>query len=342
MDNIENRENNFENMENVPKNYNNVNNDNRGFNNMNFPNQFIDGGLKNPYIDTNSEVVRGVNMHDMNNKFNNLNTHNMNKFISQQPVNTGNSGFSRSSNFGTGVVPSVTIPDNVKDINFNPYNKLNTTQNIYSNNKFNYNNPQQYTQNQQFNVHSNYNQINYNYNNTKYTNNYNTNTYQVNNYFKYNGYYNFDPMKHKKTNDDYEIILNDHINHLKIKQNLESNNGEIFSNDRLNVYDSTLKAIEYNFPEMTYFKDMESLDSIMLKNIKKMTFDKFTPIQKTVIPLITDGYDIMGCSKTGSGKTAAFGIPIINLMLLRGPPKTTKIPSKIFIKFNYKKNIITL
>jgi hypothetical protein len=323
MDNIENRENNLESLKNVPRNYNN---DNCGFNNMNFPNQFIEGNLKNPYIDPNVDV-QGVNMPEMNNKFNNnLNTHNMNKFISQSLK--GGQGFNRSSNYGTGIVPNVIIPDNVKDLNYNP-NKLNTNQNIYNNNKFNYNNPQQYTQNQQFNVNSNYNQMNNNYNNTKYTNNYNTNTYQVNNYFKYNGYYNFDPMKLKKTNDDYEIYLKDHTNHLKIKQNLESNNGEIFSNDTINVYNNELKVIEYNFPEMTYFKDLDNLDSILLKNIEKMSFEKFTPIQKTVIPLITDSYDIMGCSKTGSGKTAAFGIPIINLMLLRGPPKTTKIPSKI-------------
>ena len=85
-----------------------------------------------------------------------------------------------------------------------------------------------------------------------------------------------------------------------------------------------------------------SISSDSDANIDKMTFEKFTPIQKTVIPLITDGYDIMGCSKTGSGKTAAFGIPIINLMLLRGPPKTSKIPSKIFNKLFQLRTLINL
>ena len=36
-----------------------------------------------------------------------------------------------------------------------------------------------------------------------------------------------------------------------------------------------------------------------------------TPIQEKAIPLILDGYDLLGCAQTGTGKTAAFSIPII-------------------------------
>jgi len=324
MDNIENKENNFESVKNVPKTYNN---NNCNFNNnINFPNKFNGGNLKNPNIEPFLDV-QGVNIPDMNNKFDN-NLNNDMKFINQSMK--GGQGFNRSANFGTNIASNIMYSNN---LNYNTYNKLNNPQNINNNNKFNYNTPNQYTQNQLFNNNNsnnnfNYNQMGYNYNNTKYTNNYNT--HQVNNYFKYNGYINFDASRLKKTNDEYEIYLKEHINHLKTKQNLEINNSEIFSNDRLNVYNNKLELVDYNFTETTCFKNLENLDSILLKNIEKMTFEKFTPIQKTVIPLIIDGHDIMGCSKTGSGKTAAFGIPIINLMLLRGPPKTSKIPSKIF------------
>jgi len=43
-----------------------------------------------------------------------------------------------------------------------------------------------------------------------------------------------------------------------------------------------------------------------------MGFDKATDIQEKAIPLIMNGEDVFGQSETGSGKTAAFGIPIVN------------------------------
>jgi superfamily II DNA/RNA helicase len=46
-----------------------------------------------------------------------------------------------------------------------------------------------------------------------------------------------------------------------------------------------------------------------------------TPIQRSVIPIITEGNDLMGCSQTGSGKTLAFLCPIVSKMLEEGPPK---------------------
>ncbi len=58
-----------------------------------------------------------------------------------------------------------------------------------------------------------------------------------------------------------------------------------------------------------------------MQNLQKMGFSQMTPIQKSVIPLLVKGKDVMGCAQTGSGKTISFLAPIINKMLQEGPPK---------------------
>ena len=51
------------------------------------------------------------------------------------------------------------------------------------------------------------------------------------------------------------------------------------------------------------------------ENIGKSNYKEMTPVQKYAIPAITAGRDLMGCAETGSGKTSAFLLPIISLML---------------------------
>lgn len=60
------------------------------------------------------------------------------------------------------------------------------------------------------------------------------------------------------------------------------------------------------------FSALESLlDARVLRAIREMGFEKMTPIQLQAIPLLLEGNDIIGQAQTGTGKTAAFGIPII-------------------------------
>ncbi len=56
------------------------------------------------------------------------------------------------------------------------------------------------------------------------------------------------------------------------------------------------------------------LSKMVQKAIENMGFDELTPIQAQSIPLVLDGIDIIGQAQTGTGKTAAFGIPIIELI----------------------------
>ena len=57
------------------------------------------------------------------------------------------------------------------------------------------------------------------------------------------------------------------------------------------------------------FEDF-NLSSETMKSISELGFEEPTPIQVTTIPLILGGRDIVGQAQTGTGKTAAFGIPI--------------------------------
>ena len=61
---------------------------------------------------------------------------------------------------------------------------------------------------------------------------------------------------------------------------------------------------------MTTFKELNVSEPI-LKSLEKMGFEEATPIQAETIPLALKGEDVIGQAQTGTGKTAAFGIPMI-------------------------------
>jgi len=58
------------------------------------------------------------------------------------------------------------------------------------------------------------------------------------------------------------------------------------------------------------FEDF-SLSKETLKSISEIGFEEPTPIQVLAIPLLLNGLDVIGQAQTGTGKTAAFGIPIV-------------------------------
>ncbi|MGY8716539.1 MAG: DEAD/DEAH box helicase, partial [Verrucomicrobiia bacterium] len=56
------------------------------------------------------------------------------------------------------------------------------------------------------------------------------------------------------------------------------------------------------------------LSAEVLKAVDKLGFEEASPIQTAVIPPLLEGRDVVGQSATGSGKTAAFAIPAIELV----------------------------
>lgn len=63
-----------------------------------------------------------------------------------------------------------------------------------------------------------------------------------------------------------------------------------------------------------YFTDFD-FDDDLLDGIESMGYDKATPVQEQVIPHILDGRDVIAAAQTGTGKTAAFLLPIIQRLL---------------------------
>jgi ATP-dependent RNA helicase RhlE len=57
------------------------------------------------------------------------------------------------------------------------------------------------------------------------------------------------------------------------------------------------------------------LDPALMESIESTGYEVATPIQEQVIPIILEGRDIIACAQTGTGKTAAFLLPIINRLL---------------------------
>ena len=67
--------------------------------------------------------------------------------------------------------------------------------------------------------------------------------------------------------------------------------------------------------EETYLNDN------ILDALYDMRFDEMTPIQERCIPEILDGYDLLGVAQTGTGKTAAYLLPILSQLDDGGYPK---------------------
>jgi len=78
------------------------------------------------------------------------------------------------------------------------------------------------------------------------------------------------------------------------------------------------------------FEDLNLIEPI-LKAVERQGYEVPTPIQEQAIPIVLEGRDLLGCAQTGTGKTAAFAIPILQ-NLYKNKEKENQEKSKRIIK----------
>ena len=61
------------------------------------------------------------------------------------------------------------------------------------------------------------------------------------------------------------------------------------------------------------FSDL-GLSPELLRAVEDAGYTEPTPIQKKAIPIVLQGRDVMGCAQTGTGKTASFALPMIDIL----------------------------
>ena len=79
--------------------------------------------------------------------------------------------------------------------------------------------------------------------------------------------------------------------------------------------DPTAPLPEAAAPEVPARFDTLPLDPKLLRAIEVQGYASMTPIQAKAIPVVLSGRDVMGAAQTGTGKTAAFSIPLLQKML---------------------------
>lgn len=70
------------------------------------------------------------------------------------------------------------------------------------------------------------------------------------------------------------------------------------------------------------FQDL-NLNQLIIKAIEDKNYINPTPVQEKAIPALLKGKDLLGCAHTGTGKTAAFAIPILELLSKESAPSET-------------------
>ncbi len=80
------------------------------------------------------------------------------------------------------------------------------------------------------------------------------------------------------------------------------------------------------YMETVKFEELQ-LDERIIRAITEMGFEEASPIQAQAIPVVLEGRDIIGQAQTGTGKTAAFGLPLLQKV----DPKVKKLQAIVLL-----------
>ncbi len=78
------------------------------------------------------------------------------------------------------------------------------------------------------------------------------------------------------------------------------------------------------------FSDLKLADPIQ-DALKTVGYETPTPIQQQTIPYVLDGHDVLGIAQTGTGKTAAFCLPMVNHLLVNMAKRAPKSPRALIL-----------
>jgi len=122
-----------------------------------------------------------------------------------------------------------------------------------------------------------------------------------------NGKNELNPVQYEKVNKDKKEIK------IKTKSKVESKAKENL------LSDSTGTDVD--------FTDLQLIPEL-LRAVKDEGYEEPTPIQAQAIPLVLNGRDVFGCAQTGTGKTAAFALPILQQLYKNSKPQNQSTGAK--------------
>ncbi|XP_057367980.1 probable ATP-dependent RNA helicase DDX4 [Daphnia carinata] len=92
--------------------------------------------------------------------------------------------------------------------------------------------------------------------------------------------------------------------------------------ERFNNFDKVvlhrIQATGKDVPQYITSLEEAGLRPLLLQNIKNSGYIKPTPVQKASVAVILVKRDLSACAITGSGKTAAYLVPVMNILLEQG------------------------